>query len=385
MIPYFIVIFLILYLTIIYDIGKRKRGKAVWQWILVVVLILMAGLRYHVGSDTIGYEADFKEIQELDKLKIELGIMSQSLWVLSNSFCKTVFGSFVAFQFFHAILFNLLLFRFLRKTTKYIFSSFLMIFIVAWWNLSFEVLRESLCVAIYLNALLFLKERKFFLYILLGIIMIGFHWFSFAIIIITPFMLFTSYKVSLPIIGLGAFFLFFFVDEAFFDILEIYSSDMFSGDSLSRVNAYLGKDEGEGKVASNLFGLLRIFIASVALPVFIVIYGRNNAQTKDLWRILILCIMFGVLQTKLVIFARFFNYFNCITIVCAVNLLYMKSVHPRPMRALYKFFIFAVAANGALSFYLPSYNEHRSSVHYNCTHIPYKTIFEDPDPIREAL
>lgn len=385
MIPYLLVILLILYLTIVYDIGERKRGKAMWQWTLVFTLIIMAGLRYHVGSDTISYGETFKVIPELDQLKIGSEIFSQPLWMLSFSFCKTVFGSFVSFQFFHAIVLNLLLFRFLRKTTKYIFTSFLVIFIVIWWNLSFEVLRESLCVAIYLNAVLFLRERKIFFYILLGIIMVGFHWFAFVIVIITPFMLFTSYKFSLPIIGFGAFVLFFFVDDMFFDILEVYASDTFSGDSLTRVNAYLGKDESEGKATQNIFGLLRIFIASVALPIFIVIYGRNDEKTKDLWKILLLCILFGVLQTKLVIFARFFNYLNCITIVCVVNLIYMKSVRPMAMRFLFKFAFLIFIVNGFMSFYLPSYNEHRPYVHYNCTHIPYKTIFEEPDPIRESM
>lgn len=384
MIPYLLVFLLILYLTIVYDIGKRKRGKTMWQWTLVFALIIMAGLRYHVGSDTIGYEETFKETPELGKLRIE-GLLSQPLWMLSLSFCKSVFGSFVSFQFYHAIFLNLLLFRFLRKTTSYIFSSLLVIFVVVWWNLSFEVLRESLCIAIYLNAVLFLRERRYFMYLLLGIIMVGFHWFAFAIVAITPFMLFTNLRWSFPIIGFGAIYLFFFVDEFFFDMLEIYASDVFTGDSLSRVNAYLGKDEGEGKSALNLFGMLRILFTSLVLPIFIVYYGKKDPQTKDFGKILILCILIGILQTKLVIFARFFNYLNCITIVCVVNLIYMKSVRPMAMRFLFKFAFLFFIVNGFMSFYLPSYNEHRPYVHYNCTHIPYRTIFEEPDPIRESM
>lgn len=385
MIPYLLVILLICYLINIYDIGKRQRGRTKWQWTLVVVLILMAGLRYHVGSDTINYENAFIKIPELGDLRIEIDYLSQPLWMLSMSFCKTVFGSFVSFQFFHAIILNLLLFRFIRRTTQYVFTSFLIIFVVVWWNYSFEILRESLCVAIYLNAVLFLRERRFMLYLLLGVIMMGLHWFSFVMIALTPIMLFTRYKYSLPLIGLGALFLLFFVDNSFFQFLEIYASDVFSGDSLKQINTYLSQDEGEGRVALNLFGFARIFFTSMILPTYIIYYGKNDSRTRDFWKILILCFLFGILQTKLVIFARFFNYLNCITIVCVVNMLYMKTVQKGVIRSMYNLFILVFVINGCMYFYQPTYNEYRSNIHYNCTHIPYKTIFEEPDPIRESL
>ena len=106
-------------------------------------------------------------------------------------------------------------------------------------------MRESLCVVIYLNALLALKEKKYITYAILGIIITGFHWFGFVVVIITPIMMFFSVKITLPIAIITTVFLFFYVDTVFFDMLELFSSDFWEGGAQQQMNAYLNKEGGE--------------------------------------------------------------------------------------------------------------------------------------------
>lgn len=387
MIPYILVVLLLLFLIIQYDVEKRKIGKELWQWVVVVVLVLMAGLRYHVGTDTPSYEYDYYHtIPYLNNCFHDSDSFSQPLWVLLMSLCKTISGSFVFFQFAHAIIINLLIFRFIKRTTKYVFSSFLLTFCLTWWNLSFEVLRESICVAVYLNAVLLLREHKYVKYIILGLIIIGFHWFGFVIVLITPIVTHVNEKIMISLSVLLAVFLFFFVDTSFFDLLEMLASDHMSGGAQERLDSYLGKEGGQGRASYNLMGMLSVFILSVLFPLLTIFFIKKDERYKYFINIIILFVVVGVLQTKMVIFGRFFNYLYIILIVCCLHVVYEHKIRVPLIRLFYNILVLIfVVYNGIMPFYMPDPSEPRTNIHYNCYHIPYKTIFEEPDPIREAV
>lgn len=383
---YLFVIALLIFFILNYDVGHKQRGKQQSQLIVLILLVLMSGLRYHIGGDSISYEADFKyEIPELSKLFSSNEMQSQPLWILLMSFCKTLFGSFVAFQFLHAIILNLLIFRFIKKTTNYVFTALLFTFCITWWNLSFEVLREALCVAIYINAILILKEKKYLAYLALGLVMIGLHWFAFLMVIITPFVMFVDKKIVYVSFIIGAIILFLFVDTQLFDLINLISADSITGDASKRIDSYLNQEGGQGRVTYNLIGLLFTFILYVVLPLITIHYNSEVKGDKYFSKILMLFILFAVLQTKLVIFTRFYNYLYIIMIVCIVNVLYEKKIKVTLLKLMFNLLTFIFMLNGCVSFYRPSSNEYRHNINYNCYHIPYKTIFQDPDPIRESL
>lgn len=384
MAPYIIIIALLIYLIVVYDIGKKKAGKVEWQWLVVIILIMLSGLRYHIGADTVGYEYDFyKNTPELSNISFAHGPVLQPFWALLMSMCKTIFGSFIAFQIIHALIVNLLIFRFLRKTTKYVFTALLLTFCVTWWNLNFEILRESLSVAIYLNAVLLLKNRNYLGYFLLGLIMIGFHWFAFVMVIITPFIMFVNEKVLYPTIVIGSLLIFIYGDTQLFDFLDLIASDTLSGGASDRVEAYLSKEGGQGRVTFNVIGLLYTFFLFVVFPLLTIRYNKvENANNFN--RLLVLFIFFAVLQTKLVIFTRLYNYLYIILIVSVVNILYERKISLPIVRLSYYCIVFIFLINGCWSFYRPNENEHRSNIHYNCMYIPYKTVFQEPDRIRES-
>ena len=210
MIPYILVFILLLFFSFRYDLSEKKtEGKRSSEIIMLIVLIFFAGLRNRVGSDTIDYMDDYEMAPSLTELlnnKYLLEEIIQPLWAIFMSFCKTISGSFVLFQFAHAILFNLLLFNFIKHTTNKVFLFFLFFYCIDWWNYSFEILRESLCVVIFLNALLYyFRTKKILVYIGICIPALLIHWMAFVPILITPLCFYIKDK------KLILFFMIFFI------------------------------------------------------------------------------------------------------------------------------------------------------------------------------
>ncbi len=385
MIPYLVILSLLLYLIIKYDIKNNLKGKETWINFFMVLLIIFAGLRYHIGSDTLVYESWFDEVPSLQDIYRDADLWSQPLWMLLMSIVKTFTNSFIVFQFIVAIIFNTLLFRFLKQTTDKIFTALFFILCVIWWSLSFEVLRESICVVLYLNSLLYLKNRKILMYVLIGIIMMGFHRFSFIIMIITPFIAILKPKISLPLVILLTI-PFFFGSSSFVNIVDTISSNIFDGEAAEKMNYYLFYSDEYGAASFNIIGILiSIVMMSFVLPIITIIYNQESEDMKFFNRILVLVVLFGLLRTKLIIFYRFFNYVDIILIVCFVNVLY----HSKTIQPIMKVGLCMLASLylylGCKDFYRPTILEHRAGVNYNCVYIPYKTVFQEPDPIREEL
>lgn len=66
---YFVVFILLLIPVVKYDWMVKSGGEKGWYYFNLVVLILFAGLRYRVGSDTLMYMSMFYEWPKLDELK----------------------------------------------------------------------------------------------------------------------------------------------------------------------------------------------------------------------------------------------------------------------------------------------------------------------------
>lgn len=362
---YLFVVTLLLVLAFVFDYGNNESDKSTWQFIVVVLLILIAGLRYHIGGDSLNYEYEFYHFTPaLGDIFVSRYLSSQFLWRLLMSFCYTYFHSFVALQLIHAFILNILLFRFIKKTTKYVFSALLIVFCVTWWNLSFEILRESLCVAIYLNAILSLKDRNYKSYIVLGLITMGLHWFSFVIVLITPILMFGNRKIVVSSIIIISVYLFLFVDDQFFVWLDILSEEYVGGGMSKQINAYTGLDGGLGRSVYNINGMVRIFMVYILFPIVTIYYSRKMSTDDDLNKLLILFVVFGVLQTKLVIFSRLYNYLNVLLIVYAVNIAYNKIIKNQLVRLMYVILIFIYLASGIMTF-----SQQKSN------YVPYRSIF----------
>ena len=95
--------------------------------------------------------------------------------------------------------------------------------------------------------------------------------------------------------------------------------------------------------------------------------------------------IFASMTTKIPILYRFENYLTIIYVVLLVNMLYEHKIVNHLLHTLSVWLTVGTVLMGFWDVYRPSPMEWRSNINYDCRYFPYKTIFQDPDPIREGL
>lgn len=398
MLIYLVVLFLIIACVFSFDIKGRKKGRLKWERIIVVVLILLAGLRNHVGTDTINYEntfvyntpvlSDFFKYLSWDELR-------EPLWALLMSFCKTVFGSFVALQFIHAFILNVLLLRFFKKNTDKVFTAFLITFLVSWFGLNFEILRQSLCTAIFLNAVLLLNERKFGPYVFLSLLMFGFHNFSIIISVLAPLVLYTRKEIFYPGLIILFVLIVVFVDETIMNLFFLQAEEFATDNMQEKINAYTNYSN-YGYIKFNINGLIKLIVLSILFPLSIILLNggksdsnihneRMRCNSHELLNLfIVMYIVFGVFTSKLNILFRFQQYYLPFVIVAATNVIYAR--YKKALLNLSFWLLFSVfIVDSVYTLYRPSGEAENSPVPYDTRYFPYTSVFEEKDPLRERM
>ena len=165
----------LLYLSINYDILEKKGCKETHYRIAITLLILLAGLRWRVGSDTVVYASDFYLSHDLFHLEWSdfQSLSRMPFWVLLNATCKTIWNDFLLVQFTVA-LFTISVFGYFIKnicpTLRFCLLFFF--FIGQYTALCMEVLRESVAVSFVLLAILSLNKNRIgrcLLYVVLAV------------------------------------------------------------------------------------------------------------------------------------------------------------------------------------------------------------------------
>lgn len=171
---YLIVFIYLLYLSVRYDILENKRYKWTHYWTAVTILILVAGLRWRVGSDTALYASDFYLSHDLFHLEWSdfESPMRMPLWVLLQSVCKTIWSDFLLFQFVVAAFGIGMIGHFIKKVCPSLcFFILLCFFIGRYFATSMEHMRGSLSIGFFLLGILAVndgKPKKFLLYFLVA-------------------------------------------------------------------------------------------------------------------------------------------------------------------------------------------------------------------------
>lgn len=383
-----IYIFIFLYflsLSIYYDNKSRTKGKSLWIILSFIILVLFAGLRNRVGGDTVNYQRVFEESPKiLDFLRNNNNLieLSQPLWLLIISVLKSLCDNFIVLQFFHAIVFNLLLFRFIVKTTNKPFAALLLIYCMSWITLSFEVMRESLCVVIYLNSLFYLKARQPIKYFLINIPSLFIHYFSFVVIFLTLVAYYLKRKFLVYLI-LAAVILITVLDVSIINE-SIIRLSLFLGEDLSDLSLYYLESDNYGNNNLNIFGVILNFI--VILPSLLILHSLNNHINRELeTKLVAIFILISILSAKITIFYRFMNYLWIIIIIETVNYLYNYDKNKDIKYYIVLLLTVFLVIRDVRDLYRPAWNESIGQVDYDYRYFPYKSIFQDPDPIRESF
>lgn len=331
MIYIFLVVLLIL-LSYHYDNMQHKNGRLHWYLLCLCLFVLISGLRYRLGVDTIEYEKQYSLYPSLinyfgfdfENEKYGRG------FIFMMAFAKSISSEFFILQLIHAIFVNSVLFYFFYTNTKHIFFSILLYFILYYFTFNFEVLRESSAVCIFILAWKYFCNNKWIKYYIFSGIAILFHP-SAAITLVLPLIkfpwinkLFAVNKVFLISLAL-VFVVSSIIYVRFFDLIRLIElSDVQNYSTLYENNKY-------GESASiNLMGFLNFLIRFIFYPVIAIwfmkhnnsILDNNNNQIKTVESICCMFMYIAVASLFIKILGRFNNYFYPILTIAIADMAY---------------------------------------------------------------
>jgi len=174
---YLFAFFYILLCAYIFDIKKARKYVNLHYILICVLLILIAGLRYRVGGDTLSYFDDYNSFPtfsafphtDFSELKYE------PLFYTITAFSKLIYPDFAIFQFVQASIVNITFFYVIARRTPYRFLSVCFYFLLMYFYFNMEIMRESISVCVFLLSVKYIEKRNYFVYYVFAVIAYSIH------------------------------------------------------------------------------------------------------------------------------------------------------------------------------------------------------------------
>lgn len=302
---YLIVLFFLVLLTIRYDINRKKKNQEEWYIIVYVIFVLIAGLRFRLGEDTINYIYFFYHgIPVLGELCVDdfLETSSPPLWLLLNSFIKTIGGKFFCVQIIQSVILNGLLFKYFKKHSPYPFACVTLYFFwrYQWYNM--VVMKAGIALAIILFANDYFLEKKYKKGLLLILIATGFHQSS-VLLAIVPFLTFLRFNILGVIILVCAFFVGVILQSKLGDVFDMmeFSEGISSKLENYQYSKYMRQDHNINYFIFNQGPL-------ILYPVLSLLYVKKYCKESKILSLepfLVIGLLFQVMVFNVWIFYRF--------------------------------------------------------------------------------
>ena len=204
----YVVVFILLLIPVVkYDLMAKSGGENKWYYLNLIVLILLAGLRYRVGGDTLMYMSVYNEWPSIDELKyfdFETALYNP-LWYIYTSLPRSISDEFWVFQMIQAVIVNSVFVWFFKKySPQYYFSAILLYYVGYYCYFNMEIMREILCICVLMLITPCLLNKRWIPYFIGCVVAVYIH-FSAIIMFFLPllFLLFRkpSWKLLLLILG----------------------------------------------------------------------------------------------------------------------------------------------------------------------------------------
>lgn len=347
---YFIVLLAMLFCVYAFDLRRHQTLYQFSYWGFFVVLVLIAGLRYRIGTDSIVYENFYPNVPklwELAKYNFDSNRMEPGFMVFA-SIPRSFSSDFIWLQFMVSIIVNGVIFWFIYKNTKHRFLCLTFYFVVLYLNLNTQVLREALAVSLFLLAWPAFRDGKWWLYYALTILASFMHTSALFTLILPLFCLpgirelFVVGKrtiiILLAILALGMF-----IQSRFSEVFNLMA---FTQRAMDRVNEY--SKNAWSTSFLNIFGIIATFFQYALYPLIAIYFanaafrykynrekrslfsrrkeGKKNEESKirdevkalkketrefDRWQMMVLLgVYIMVFSISMFIFRRYFNYFG---------------------------------------------------------------------------
>ena len=361
---YITLLLFLLFLSLRFDFFDVKSHEKLYFNISFIVLVLIAAIRYRVGSDTLSYMRIYDDIPAINNLAFS-DFKLEPLWILLNSLCKFFTPKFYLLQAILAVFVNGVLFKFLKANTPYFFTSVFFYSLLLFNYFNMEILRESVAICIFLLSLKYLFNRNIVKYILLVLLASLFHYGA-IILIVFPVLI----RIKLNI---------FSVVFSFIVIFVIFSFGIDFFVKILPLNEVLVKKILYYKLGTlNLNGVTFFIIRELLFPFMVFLLLVNFYRYKhNLNRLSFIYFFIATLTIFFTGFYRFLNYFSIpmIIYISYISVYFIR--HKNLFRQVFAVFV----ASSIILFQIWSVSidtsEFAPNTRYYVIWSPYKSIFNE--------
>ncbi len=309
MLVYLFILFLLIILSVRHDVLKIKRGYNFSYILTYIVFVLVAGLRYKVGGDTLNYMEGFDSYNyPTISFILQNGIGAvdsryDPLWILFGSLCRSISDSFFFMQFMHSLIINAIYFHIIYKYTHNRFFTLLLYFLLGYLYLNTEIMRESMAVAVFLLSLQSYYDSKWVKYYFYAVIATLFH-SSALVVFFFPLLKRIKLNKWFFIILISVAILSSYLWYKFMEQIEIF---FFLSSVQDKVQNYIGHfDAYQLNMNGVIYGVLSYVVAPLLIVLFSKKYVSRNLPTSSFILIYTLLGLFVVYNNT--IFIRLQNY-----------------------------------------------------------------------------
>ncbi len=174
----YLVPFILATLGIIFNKKMPPAKQKTLMVIILVYIIILLGMRYRVGFDTIGYMKTYTKARSLDKfwtVKIFLE-RHEPGYLFICAICKSFTKEFWPVQVIMATITNGCIFIFLYRYCRNVFVGIMFYLILQWLYFSVEVMRESAAISIFLLNYRNFENKKWLKFYLISFLSISLHY-----------------------------------------------------------------------------------------------------------------------------------------------------------------------------------------------------------------
>lgn len=312
---YLLIALMLLLLSFRYDICGKKKNRTLWYDVVLVILILVAGLRWRLGTDTPGsLETFYARTPLLWDISYEGTMVKYPLWGLLNSIVLTCGGRFFVVQLIQSTWLNVLLFKYIRKHTNYIFTCVLIYYLWLYTSLNMEEMKAGMAIPLCLYANDFFLKRKWIKGYLLLLIACMFH-FSVFVLLIIPLLYFLRLNKTGIFILIFMFFIGFFIKSLFGDYIMLLE---FSEEIFDKAETYTNSEKFS--LGMGIYRAIILVVPIIVYTLFSTSYIKKNK--KNICSIsyepcILIALCFLILQINVYVFYRYFHFYAiyCVLII----------------------------------------------------------------------
>lgn len=349
------------------------RNRDNLYWIICLSIILIFGLRYRVGGDTIHYMQLYDATPALGD-----GIWEYALIYFKEpgilflfSAVKRFCDSFYIVQLCHVAFVNIVVFFFLKENTRNKYLSVLLYFFLFAFYYNTEIIKESVALCFALLGYRSLNNGKLIQYYLFAVAALLFH-VSALFLLFVPLLLKTKIKVVYLMILFLVVSL--FGNFILSNVISLFGTHIF--DRIMYASEYqLGN-----------YGKWWNFMKTAVIVLYVYHLSVQSKSTDQYnLKLLKLACAFGALTiSEYAGFYRILNYFYPILIVCISN--YLENLKKSSSFSLNSIILAVMLFVFFMLPYLKDTSDKVPNTHYYCLWFPYYSIMDEQiDANREAF